>query len=98
MIYKPPQACEFVQHHQQPVAVVRFRAALLEFHLPGKLADNHVDDDPHQRTQPRLVGGLGDNVQRHRVGGVHQILDPKRRPRHVLRDHRIAVAALRCSS
>ena len=56
---------------------MRYRAAVLEVHLVGQQAQNHVHHDPHQGAKTQLVIGLGDDVQAHRAVMVHQVPDCK---------------------
>ena len=85
------QTRELVQHGQHLVFVVDFRPPVFKIHLVGRQTDNHIDQNPNQRPQPRLIVGLGNDVQADRIFVVHQILDFEIGTTDIGGDHIVAV-------
>jgi hypothetical protein len=59
---------------------------------PGRRkANNHVDQDAHERLKPLFIDRLCDDVKRHGFFAMHQVPNTEVGPRHIVGNHRIAI-------
>jgi hypothetical protein len=54
-------------------------------------ANNHVDQDAHERLEPLFIDGLCDDVKGDRLLAMHQVPDMEVGTRHIVGNHRIAI-------
>ena len=86
---EPAERGELVEHQQEPSA----RRGAVGGQRLGEAASDLIEDQAHEGTRARDVGGWHHHVERDRPLGSHQIGNAPVRPRRVAGDQGIAVEA-----